>query len=312
MRTFVDKKLLLMRIGKAKPFIKWVGGKTQLIEKIGDNLPLDFPQCSTYVEPFVGGGAVLFHILQNYKHIKNAVINDINHELILTYQCVKKDPNSLIKLLAKIENEFHNLENNTQREEYYLEKRMKFNEKTGDAITISSLFIFLNKTCFNGLYRVNSKGGYNVPFGKYVKPIICDSATIIKDSELLQRVEILEGDFSETMAYASKGSLFYCDPPYKPISETSSFNSYSKESFCDEEQKRLKQFCDEVTNNGASILLSNSSPDNGFFDMLYNEYRIEKVMASRMVNSAGDKRGKIAELLITNYTETKSLQLSLF
>ncbi|CDN32451.1 Methyl-directed repair DNA adenine methylase [Mucinivorans hirudinis] len=299
-------------MSKAKPFIKWVGGKSQLIEKIGENLPADFVRCSVYVEPFVGGGAVMFHVLQNYKNIKRAIVNDINHELILTYNIVKNDSKTLIKRLSRIEDEFYNLENSEQREEYFLEKREMFNQKNSDAITTSSLFIFLNKTCFNGLYRVNSKGLFNVPYGKYIKPVICDTATLLADSELLQRVEILEGDFSQTVKYASKDTLFYCDPPYKPISETSTFNSYAKGGFCDNEQERLKKFCDEVSLNGAMFLQSNSSPEDGFFDSLYNEYRIEKVLASRMVNSVGAKRGKITELLISNYQNINQPQLSLF
>lgn len=301
-----------MQITKAKPFIKWVGGKSQLIDKIEANLPSKFMQFDTYVEPFVGGGAVLFYILQNYRNINHVIINDINSDLTTTYEVVRDHLSELIDALYEIEKEFHKISTEASRTQYFLEKRKEFNSKTLDPVQNSVCFIFLNKTCFNGLYRVNSNGGFNVPYGKHVKPVICDKATLMADSKLLQKVEIKNGDFSKTAEYASEKSLFYCDPPYKPISDTSSFNSYSKESFDDREQARLKEFCDTITKQGAMLLQSNSSPTNNYFDDLYDDYRIERVMASRMVNSDGAKRGKIAELLISNYADINTTQLSLF
>lgn len=301
-----------MRSNGAKPFIKWVGGKGQLISKIDTNLPAQFTHYDTYVEPFVGGGAVLFYILQNYDNIKTAVINDINSDLITTYRVVRDNSVELIAELEIIEKEFHVLATEEERTEYYLKKREIFNSKKLNPITNSACFIFLNKTCFNGLYRVNSRGGFNVPYGKYVKPVICDKSTILADSKLLQRVEILNGDFNQTIEFATEGALFYCDPPYKPISTTSSFNSYSKEAFNDSEQARLKNFCDTISDRGAMLLQSNSDPSDDYFDNLYSSYRIERVLASRMVNSDGAKRGKITELMITNYIDTNTTQLSLF
>ncbi|MEG1664537.1 MAG: DNA adenine methylase [Mucinivorans sp.] len=301
-----------MQVDRAKPFLKWVGGKTQLLSQIRESLPVPVSAYHTYVEPFVGGGAVLFYMLKNYKNIKHAIINDINNELITTYRTIKQTPNELIEQLLDVENEFHALITQEQRTTYFLGKRLLFNKNIDCPITKSATFIFLNKTCFNGLYRVNSKGEFNVPYGKYIKPMICDRSTILADSELLQRVEILCGDFSQTIDFADAGAIFYCDPPYKPISVTSSFNSYTKENFGDEQQVRLKSFCDNLTQQGAMVLQSNSESNSGYFDELYTEYKIERVFASRMVNSDATKRGKIKELLISNYMENNRLQLSLF
>ncbi len=221
---------------KAKPFIKWVGGKTQLINEIEKVLPNHLLTSNnlTYIEPFVGGGAVLFWILQKYPNIKNAVINDINPDLTTAYRTIKKSPNDLISRLKQVQAEYLPL-SEEKRKEYFLAKRSLFNTKNLDAIENTALFIFLNRTCFNGLYRVNSKGLFNVPFGRYANPKICDEETILADSELLQKVEILTGDFNETINHIGEKSFFYLDPPYKPLSETSSFNSYTKEAFNDDE-----------------------------------------------------------------------------
>lgn len=292
---------------RAKPFIKWVGGKTQLIAEVERLLPKDFSvrKEHTYIEPFVGGGAVLFWILQKYPNITKAVINDINPDLTTAYKTIKKNPNELIETLQKIQNEYLPL-SEEERKEYYLEKRSRFNTKKLDAIENTALFIFLNRTCFNGLYRVNSKGLFNVPFGRYANPKICDEQTILADSELLQKVEILTGDFAKTLDYADKNSFFYFDPPYKPLSETSSFNSYSKEDFNDKEQTRLGEFCKQIDKLGHSFILSNSdvkgkNPNDNFFDDLYEQFEIQRVFATRMVNANAEKRGKLTELLINNY-----------
>lgn len=291
---------------RAKPFIKWVGGKTQLIDSIEKSLPENFIKRDgvTYIEPFVGGGAVLFWILQQYPNIKNAVINDINPDLTTAYKTIKEDPVELVKTLQIIQKEYLHL-NEDKRKEYYINKRDGFNIKSLNAIENTALFIFLNRTCFNGLYRVNSKGLFNVPFGKYSNPKICDEQTIYADSELLQKVEILTGDFAETLKYASKNCIFYFDPPYKPLSGTSSFNSYAKEDFNDQEQIRLGNFCKKIDILGHKFILSNSdvkgkNPNDNFFDELYEEFRIIRVYATRMVNANAKKRGKLTELLITN------------
>ena len=186
-------------MAKAKPFIKWVGGKGQLIEQLDALLPSDFDKLEdvTYIEPFVGGGAMFFYMLQRYSNIKHAIINDINQNLTNCYWAVKDFPEQLIKSLSIIESEYLALQNDEERRSFFMKCRDSYNGKKNDFIENATLFIFLNKTCFNGLYRVNKKGLFNVPFGKYKNPKICDSETIRKDSELLQKVEILNGDFEK-------------------------------------------------------------------------------------------------------------------
>ena len=287
-----------------KPFIKWVGGKGQLISTIENELPayLFKNTQTTYVEPFVGGGAMLFWMLKNTK-IENAIINDINSDLTKAYLTVKKNATELILCLKEIQKKYDEIPDLTKRTDYYLENREKYNTKMLDNVENTALFIFLNKTCFNGLYRVNSSGKFNVPFGKYEKPMICDENTLLADSELLQKVEILNGDFEQTINYVNDKSFFYFDPPYKPISKTSSFNSYAAEIFDDNEQLRLKKFSDKLHNNGNHWLLSNS--DNDFFDNLYSDYKISRVWATRAVNCKANGRGKLTEILIKNYEPEK-------
>ncbi len=293
-------------IFKAKPFIKWVGGKTQLLGEIDKQIMslLSDNKDYTYIEPFVGGGAVLFWILQKYPNIKRAIINDLNHDLINTYKIVKDNPKELIESLSDIQNKYLSLQEN-DRKSFFLEQRALFNTDSQDSLQRATLFIFLNKTCFNGLYRVNSKGKFNVPFGKYKNPRILDEQTILSDSAVLQKVEILNVDFAETLCYAHRNTLFYCDPPYRPLSETSSFNSYTKEAFNDDEQIRLRDFCNQIDKKGYKYILSNSDPkgkdmDDNFFDKLYEKHHIQRVLATRMINSDADKRGALTELLISN------------
>lgn len=295
---------------KAKPFVKWVGGKAQLLNDLDRYLPQDWlarPDI-TYIEPFVGGGATMFYLLTKYPNIKHAVINDINIRLITTYQVIKLFPHDLIRELSVLQERYVPM-NHDDRTVMFMEQRRRFNEDKLTDVQTASLFIFLNKTCFNGLYRENSKGQFNVPHGRYANPLICDISTLLADSEVLQRVEILCGDYSSTLEYAGKETLFYFDPPYKPLNETSSFNSYVKEVFDDNEQIRLRNFCDIVSHRGSSFILSNSdvkdqNPDNTFFDDLYADYIIDRVYANRMVNANPQKRGKIPELLITNTPDT--------
>lgn len=297
----------------AKPFIKWVGGKSQLIDQLDALLPADFENLTevTYIEPFVGGGAMLFYMLQHYPNIKHAVINDINPDLTTCYKVVRDEPELLIESLKQIENEYLSLKTEEERKDYFLTVRSKYNEKNLDAIENTAKFFFLNRTCFNGLYRVSKKGLFNVPFGKYPNPTICNSETIRKDSELLQRVDILTGDFEDTFAHTSGYTLFYFDPPYRPLSETSSFNDYTKEGFNDTAQIRLKNFCDRIDKAGFRFMLSNSdckgkNEKDKFFDTLYKAYQIERVWASRSINSNPTKRGKLTEILVHNYHDTKN------
>ena len=304
-------------MAKAKPFVKWVGGKGQLIEQLEALLPADFAERKnvTYIEPFVGGGAMLFYMLQTYPNIKAAVINDINPDLTLCYQVVRDNPTELIESLSAIQKEYYALQSEEKRKSFFMQKREMFNGKSLNPIENTTLFFFLNRTCFNGLYRVNKAGKFNVPFGKYSTPTICDAATIYADSKLLQKVEIMTGDFENTFARIDGDTFFYFDPPYRPLSDTSSFNDYAKEGFNDDAQVRLKLFCDRLHDLGVNFMLSNSDgfSQNGkdrFFDDLFVDYRIERVWASRNVNAVASKRGRLSELLIRNYKlETKEYSM---
>ncbi len=299
----------------AKPFLKWAGGKTQLINDIERSLPIAYISGSfTYVEPFVGSGAVLFWMLSNLPQIEKAVINDINEDLINTYRSIASNPNELISILDELQNDYHSLEKSQEKKkEYYYARREQYNARDEDRITQTALLIFLNRTCFNGLYRVNRKNQYNVPMGSYKRPTICDRANILAVSEALQKVEILCGDYEETLNYADGNTFFYFDPPYKPLSETSSFNSYAKDEFNDEEQIRLRDFCIKLDNLGYKWMLSNSDvkgkvSNGSFFDDIYSDFIISRVRAKRSINVNPEKRGELNELLITNYSYNQALQ----
>lgn len=295
----------------AKPFLKWAGGKSQLIEEIEKLLPNSLHNSKfTYIEPFVGSGAVLFWMLNNYPNLEKAVINDINSDLINTYLTIKANPLELISILNVFQNEYHELEQkNEKKKEYYYQKRKQYNTRRSSLTYHSALFIFLNRTCFNGLYRVNRKNEFNVPIGSYKKPMICDRENILAVSEALQKVEILCGDFEQTLSYADNNSLFYFDPPYKPLNKTSSFNSYSKDDFNDQEQIRLRNFCSKLDRLNHIWILSNSdvkgkNKNDNFFDDLYADFNIQRVNAKRSINANPRKRGKLTELLISNQEKT--------
>lgn len=306
-----------MATKQAKPFVKWAGGKTQLLHEIEKSLPddLGIKDNVTYVEPFIGGGAVLFWILQKYPNIKRAVINDINEDLINTYRTIKQNPKDLIALLTYIQKDYIS-KSQEARKDYFLRQRDKFNSENNDIITNSALFIFLNRTCFNGLYRVNSKGKFNVPHGKYTNPKICDTENILACHNLLQKTDILQGDFEQTLDYAGKNTLFYCDPPYKPLNQTSSFTAYTKEDFDDNDQIRLSKFCNEISSKGSTFILSNSDvntkqQNNTFFDNLYSSYNIRRVSATRMINSNASHRGMLNELMISN-NKNKTIKYNVY
>lgn len=295
---------------KAKPFIKWVGGKGQLIEQLEALLPADFDEREnvTYIEPFVGGGAMLFHILQTYKNVTHAVINDINPELTNCYTTVRDHPKELISSLSAIQEDYYKIGDEDAKKEYYMYIRDRFNNKPVDPVENATLFFFLNRTCFNGLYRVNKAGRFNVPHGRYKHPLICDPETILADSRLLQRATILTGDFENTLEYLGENNFFYFDPPYRPLNNTSNFTDYTKDSFNDDEQIRLKCFCDRLQDAGIPFMLSNSdclgnNIKDRFFDDLFKDYNICRVHASRNINSNGSKRGKITEILVRNYAK---------
>jgi len=298
----------------AKPFLKWAGGKSQLINDIERTLPDEITKEKfTYIEPFVGSGAVLFWMLNNFPKLEKAVINDINEDLINTYKTIASNPKELISNLQILQNEFHDLEGNENNKKiYYYQKRDLYNTRKLDKSGQAALFIFINRTCFNGLYRVNSKNLYNVPMGGYKKPTICDKENILSVSNALQKVEILNGDFEQTLNYADNNSLFYFDPPYKPLSETSSFNSYAKDDFNDNEQVRLKDFCSKLNVLNHTWILSNSDVkgkdiNDNFFDDLYSDFNIQRVDARRSINANPMKRGKLTELLITNYKSIEEM-----
>lgn len=287
-----------------KPFVKWVGGKTQLLSEIREKYPIN---CKKYCEPFVGGGAVLFDVIEN-TNIDIVMINDINKALVNTYSDIKENINVLIKKLKSIENHYNNI-SEEDREINYYKYRDKYNDliKNDDiGIDTSVLFIFLNKTCFNGLYRVNSKGEYNVPKGRYIKPMICDTNNLIEVSKTLQNVIIKCGDYNNCLDFIDRDTFVYIDPPYRPLNKTSAFTSYNNNNFDDSEQIRLKEFIDNINEKECKMLLSNSDPlnedpDDDFFDKLYSNYKVCRVNAKRCINSNGNKRGNISELLISNY-----------
>lgn len=275
---------------KPKPFVKWVGGKRQLLRQfreLGLYPPEDFnPITSTYYEPFVGGGAVFFDLLP-----KNAKLSDLNNELVITYNVIKDNVDELIQSLQK----------HIYDKEYYLEVRAKKVEDLSD-IEIASRFIFLNRTGFNGLYRVNKSGQFNVPFGRYNNPVICDEDNLRRVSDALQGVTITHQDYKNVLETAKTGDFIYLDPPYYPINATSSFTSYTAEGFLEKEQTELRDTFIKLHKKGCFVMLSNS--DTPFINDLYSGLdgiTINKITAGRAINSKGSGRGKITEVLVTNY-----------
>lgn len=306
----IDKRTVRYEKNKTvtlKPFVKWVGGKSQLVEQIEKMLPTNGKKVLTkYAEPMVGGGALFFSILSKYD-FEELYISDINAELINAYQAVKNDVENLIAKLNEMQMLFLPMDENGRKYFYYtVRERFNSTALTEETATDKAAqFIFLNKTCFNGLYRVNRKGQFNVPMGAYKNPTICDYENLRNIHEALQNVTIVCGDYTLSKSFIDKDTFVYLDPPYRPISETSAFTAYSTDAFDDNEQIRLAKFIDEINNSGAKIVLSNSDPKNvneedNFFDDLYKNYKINRVEASRAINSKGDKRGKINELLICN------------
>ena len=292
-----------------KPFLKWAGGKGQLLKEIEQYYPFEKGKVTKYAEPFVGGGAVLFDILSKYD-LKEVYISDINAELINTYHIICDDIDELIALLQTMQSEFIP-KDTEQRKIYYLSKRERFNDLkvNGDEsvnIEKAALMIFLNKTCFNGLYRVNKKGLFNVPMGAYKKPLICDENNLRAVSKKLQKVTIVCGDYKNSADFIDQNTFVYFDPPYRPITDTASFTAYTENLFNDDEQIELARFVDEMHRKGAKIVISNSDPknsntDDDFFDNIYSSHKIKRVEATRMINCNSEARGKIKELLISNF-----------
>jgi len=275
---------------KPKPFVKWVGGKRQLLAQFR-RLNLYPPEkfdirTGRYFEPFVGGGAVFFDLLP-----EKGFLSDLNKELVTTYNVIKNDVEGLIASLKKHKTD----------KEHFLNIRAK-DSKALDDLAVASRFIFLNRTCFNGLYRVNSKGGFNVPYGKYANPLICDETNLRKVSKSLQNIEVKHQGYKEVLKTAKKGDFVYFDPPYYPVSKTASFTSYTAEAFLDKEQIELRDTVLELNKRGCFVMLSNS--DTPFINKIYSGLkgiRVNKVQAGRAINSKGSGRGKITEVLVTNY-----------
>ena len=294
---------------KVTPFLKWAGGKGQLLSEIEKYYPFEDGVITKYAEPFVGGGAVLFDILSKYD-LDEVYISDINAELINTYRIIRDDIDELIAILSVMQGDFVPMDTE-HRKTYYLAKRERFNhlKVNGDEsinIEKAALMIFLNKTCFNGLFRVNKKGLFNVPMGSYKNPMICDEENLRAVSEKLQSVKIVCGDYKESADFIDANTFVYFDPPYRPITDTASFTAYTENLFSDEEQIELARFVDDMHRKGARVVISNSDPknsntDDDFFDNIYSSHKIKRVEATRMINCNSEARGKIKELLISNF-----------
>lgn len=294
---------------EAKPFLKWAGGKGQLLSQLSVHLPEKISdEPFTYIEPFVGGGAMLFYMLQRFSNIRKAVINDVNEDLVLTYRIIKNDVESLITNLDRLENNYLAVTDQDERSQIFYEVREQYNQHLGDDIERASQLIFLNKTCFNGLFRVNRRGLFNVPFGKYANPTICNAQLLRADSHLLQsaQIEICQGDYTQTIQHIDGLTFVYMDPPYRPLDATSSFTAYAKGDFNDDDQRALAAFCHQLSEKGCLWMESNAdcsakNPEDTFFEDLYEDYRIDRVYASRSINANPEKRGKLTELIIKNY-----------
>lgn len=300
----------------AKPFLKWAGGKGQLLDKFQELYPkqLKEKKIKTFYEPFLGSGAVFFDIAQHYD-IESAYLYDINDELILTYRVIQKDVSKLLDFLYRYQINYLNLDKK-QRQEFFYDQRTNYNlqrfnidyDKYSDQwFSRAAQLIFLNRTCFNGLYRVNSKGEFNSPAGDYDNPTICDEQNLLAVHQVLQIAEIKKADFKEIVTDLKTNSFVYFDPPYRPISKTANFKSYNNQNFTDNEQIQLSKLFKELDKEGIKVMLSNSDPKNidpsdNFFDELYSDFNIIRVPAKRIINSDPTKRGSINEIVVTNYS----------
>jgi len=304
-------------VSYAKPFLKWAGGKAQLLDEFCRRLPegLGNGEITRYVEPFIGGGAFFFYLNQKFS-FEQCSIGDANEELILAYRVIKRSVKKLINELEILESGYFS-KVDKEKELFYYEVRDSFNRELPgiDFQNYSPVWaaraakiIFLNRTCYNGLFRVNRRGEFNVPFGGYTNPDILNEGNILEVARVLKntKTRIMSGDFTRCRNYIDDQTFVYFDPPYRPLNHTSSFTSYSKNGFSDRDQKRLADFFKELDAKGAKIMLSNSDPRNQdfldtFFDDLFSGYTIERVPARRIINSNGARRGNIDELIITNY-----------
>ena len=300
---------------RARPFLKWAGGKSQLLTELDRRFPPEIKNgtLTHYLEPFVGGGAVFFSVAQQYS-LEKCDICDVNPELVLTYRVIQKDVNRLIDRLQDIKLEYLAVHPDDRRRFFY-QVRENFNN-TKDGIDFkkyrngwvdrAAQLIFLNRTCYNGLYRVNSRGEFNVPFGSYRNPRFLNEKNLRQCSDILSTTRIHLGDFAQCGRFADRNSFIYLDPPYRPLNETSSFTAYSEGDFTDRDQERLALFCQKMNRKGAKLMLSNSDPKNvdpsdDFFERMYTGFFIERVPARRAICCNGAGRGELKELIITNY-----------
>ena len=305
-----------MNLRIARPFIKWVGGKSQLLEQFENYYPKEIKtkEIQNYVEPFLGGGASYFHLVQRY-NIKNAYLSDLNKDLVLTYLVIQQKAEILLDFLEQYQNLYNSTEQE-KRNDLFLSIREHFNEQRYEInykkisenwISRAAQFIFLNKTCFNGLFRLNSKGEFNVPYGKYKTATILDTENINAVSKILQKAEITHSEYSNCYSKITEKSFVYFDPPYRPLTKTASFTTYTGTIFNDNNQIELAKFFQKIDRDkGAKLMLSNSdpvsiNPKDKFFEKAYKGYNIFRVSASRAVNCSGTNRGKISEILVMNY-----------
>ncbi|HOR39665.1 MAG: Dam family site-specific DNA-(adenine-N6)-methyltransferase [Paludibacteraceae bacterium] len=302
----------------AKPFLKWAGGKGQLLDIFQKLYPeqLKRKKIKNFYEPFLGSGAVFFDITQKYE-IENAFLYDINEELILAYKVIQRDVSKLIDFLHRYQKTYLKLDK-VKRKEFFYNQRTNYNlqrfnidydKYSENWVPRAAQLIFLNKTCFNGLYRVNLKGEFNSPVGDYDNPTICDEQNLLAVNKVLEIAEIKKADFKDIVTDLRSDSFVYFDPPYRPISKTASFKAYHKQGFTDSEQLQLAQLFKQLDSEGSFVMLSNSDPknidpDDNFFDDMYNGFNIVRVPARRMINSDPTKRGRINEIVVTNYTTT--------
>ncbi len=299
----------------AKPFLKWAGGKGQLLDAIAARLPEELMDgtLTRYVEPFVGSGAVFFHVAQRFR-FGDVLLLDANEDLVITWCAIRDAVEPLIDALGEFQRAYMGEDESGQERLFYAARdsfnrnrpQYNFQAPPQQGVERAAQVIFLNRTCFNGLFRVNSSALFNVPFGKYKSPRICDADNLRQVSKLLQGVRIECSDFERASESIDQATFVYLDPPYRPISRTASFNSYAKDVFGDDAQKRLAAFCRSLDARGAKLLLSNSDPRNenpndDFFDLLYGGFNIERVPATRCINVNPEKRGAINELLVRNY-----------
>ncbi len=284
--AFMTKRVKVVK-KKSKPFLKWAGGKTQLLQKFEEHFPCGF---NKYIEPFVGGGAVFFHLFNTARLScdNKAILIDLNTDLINCYRVIKRHVNELVRVLQdeKYEND---------SDCYYAIRA----ERPTDRIQRAARIIYLNKTCFNGLYRVNSRGGFNVPFGRYKNPNLCDENNLRAVSESLRNIRIKRGNFGKCLEFAEANDFIYFDPPYHPLSETSNFTSYTQNSFDENDQRKLYEVFDELSERGCRVMLSNSNTE--FIKELYDKYNVNRVFAKRSINSKSSGRGNVTELVIKNY-----------